>query len=383
MRKIILYQHAGSFNHGCEALVLTIVNLLSQILNDDCSFCIVSGDAASDMKYSLDSLPNSTIVSLNKKLHRFSLNWFILQFAKFLGLNSLQNRLRYNTEWMDDSALYIAIGGDNYCYNKGKGFYDIDNMIHGKRVLWGCSIEPDDLDDELCEHLRLFSVITTRESITYNALVNKGFNNVFLIPDTAFSLPTKQVEKLEGEYFGINISPMILRYSNNSDVVIDNYLTLIKYIVDNTDMKLIFIPHVCENGNDDRVTMRKLTDGIPPERIKMVDEMNCMELKGYIGQCRFFIGARTHSTIAAYSSGVPTLVTGYSVKSKGIARDIFHNEDHYVVGVEDMRNGDELLNAYLYIHREKASVIDKEIEYTNNAIIRIRDEYKRVFNILL
>ena len=50
-----------------------------------------------------------------------------------------------------------------------------------------------------------------------------------------------------------------------------------------------------------------------------------------ISQCRFFIGSRTHSVIAAYSSGVPTLALGYSIKSKGIAQDIFGEYETYAV----------------------------------------------------
>ncbi len=47
-----------------------------------------------------------------------------------------------------------------------------------------------------------------------------------------------------------------------------------------------------------------------------------------ISQCRFFIGARTHSTIAAISSGVPTITIAYSQKARGINRDIFGNEQY-------------------------------------------------------
>jgi colanic acid/amylovoran biosynthesis protein len=46
-----------------------------------------------------------------------------------------------------------------------------------------------------------------------------------------------------------------------------------------------------------------------------------------ISQLRFFIGARTHSTIAALSSEVPTVSIAYSVKARGINRDLFGNED--------------------------------------------------------
>ena len=55
-----------------------------------------------------------------------------------------------------------------------------------------------------------------------------------------------------------------------------------------------------------------------------------------------FIGARTHSTIAAYSSGVPTLVVGYSVKAKGIAKDLFGTEENYVLPVQALKEENNL-----------------------------------------
>jgi colanic acid/amylovoran biosynthesis protein len=55
--------------------------------------------------------------------------------------------------------------------------------------------------------------------------------------------------------------------------------------------------------------------------------LNASQLKQVISQLRFFIGARTHATIAALSSGVPTVSIAYSVKAKGINKDIFGNED--------------------------------------------------------
>jgi polysaccharide pyruvyl transferase WcaK-like protein len=51
-------------------------------------------------------------------------------------------------------------------------------------------------------------------------------------------------------------------------------------------------------------------------------------MKWIIAQCSVFAGARTHSTIAALSSGVPTLSIGYSLKARGINRDIYGHLDH-------------------------------------------------------
>ncbi|MBO5622010.1 MAG: polysaccharide pyruvyl transferase family protein, partial [Butyrivibrio sp.] len=63
----------------------------------------------------------------------------------------------------------------------------------------------------------------------------------------------------------------------------------------------------------------------------------------------FFVGARTHSTIAAYSSNVPTLVIGYSVKSRGIATDLFGDYTHYVLPVQEISEPDEMIRAYRWI----------------------------------
>ena len=56
--------------------------------------------------------------------------------------------------------------------------------------------------------------------------------------------------------------------------------------------------------------------------------------------------ARTHASIAAYSTGVPTLVVGYSVKARGIAKDIFGTDEGYVIPVQSLKEEDSLVKAY-------------------------------------
>ena len=88
----------------------------------------------------------------------------------------------------------------------------------------------------------------------------------------------------------------------------------------------------------------------------MVEDHNCMELKGIISQCSFFVGARTHATIAAYSTGVPTLVVGYSVKARGIARDLFGTEDGYVLPVQQLKESNELTQAFIRLYEKRDAV---------------------------
>ena len=78
-------------------------------------------------------------------------------------------------------------------------------------------------------------------------------------------------------------------------------------------------------------------------------------MKAYISKCRFFIGARTHATIAAYSTCVPTLVVGYSVKSKGIAKDIFGTYDKYVIPVQDLTE-ENLVKEFKWMFNNEKSI---------------------------
>ena len=134
-------------------------------------------------------------------------------------------------------------------------------------------------------------------------------------------------------------------------------------------MKILFIPHVIWKNNDDRICLNELFEKYKSSnRITIIEDCNCEEIKGYISNCRFFIGARTHATIAAYSSIVPTLVLGYSVKSVGIARDLFGSEDNFVVSAQTLSNDDDLVNRFKWIMSNEISI--------KNRLSTIIPEYK-------
>ena len=52
---------------------------------------------------------------------------------------------------------------------------------------------------------------------------------------------------------------------------------------------------------------------------------------------------------------MPTLVVGYSVKARGIAKDIFGTEEGYVIPVQELKNEDVMMNAFekLWSRREE------------------------------
>ncbi len=89
----------------------------------------------------------------------------------------------------------------------------------------------------------------------------------------------------------------------------------------------------------------------------MIQDCNAEQLKGYIARCRFMVAARTHASIAAYSSQVPTLVVGYSVKAHGIATDLFGTSENYVLPVQSLENDEYLANSFLYLKENEAEIL--------------------------
>ena len=131
-------------------------------------------------------------------------------------------------------------------------------------------------------------------------------------------------------------------------------------------MAICLVPHVYrqENDSQDLKLLRKLRDELNSPRVSIVEEnYTCEELKYIISRCRFFIGARTHSTIAAYSTGVPCLVIGYSVKSKGIATDLFGTYRDFVLPYDEQTEANELLAAFRKLMENEE---------------RIKDNYRKV-----
>ena len=230
-----------------------------------------------------------------------------------------------------------------------------------KTVLWGCSIEPELLKQPaFAQDLSRYSLITARESISYEAL-RKVNPNTFLLRDPAFTLECPAVALptgfLDSNMVGINLSPLVIEKEAVSGLVLENYQKLIEYILTETNMGVALIPHVVWEASDDRRPLQNLYQKYKhTERVLLIDDQNCMELKGIISRCRFFIGARTHATIAAYSTGVPTLVVGYSVKARGIARDLFGTEEGYVLPAHSLENENELLSAFRSLIRKEDSI---------------------------
>lgn len=357
---IKLYGHGGSENHGCEAIVRTTAHLLRVPMT------LFSSHPEQDRKYGVDALydlqEDSDIL-----YPRGSREWFLAAVqAKLTGKVDLTMRFRKKAllAGAEKGDVFLSVGGDNYCY-AGTDLIAATNRNLRKKgvktVLWGCSVEPELLmQPDVAKDIAGYDLIAARETISYEALKKVNPNTV-LVADPAFTLERKDLPLpdgwIEGKMIGINASPLILQSGKDTTFVLDAYKAMIERILDITDCSIALIPHVTCTSSDDRLPLKVLHDAFAETgRVILIEDHNCKELKGYIARCRMFIGARTHATIAAYSSCVPTLVLGYSVKSRGIAKDLFGTYKNYVLPVQGLTSTDELARGFDWLMANEGEI---------------------------
>lgn len=363
MKNLFMYAHGGSKNHGCEAIVRSTLGLFQNM--DRLHITLMSERPEEDRLYGIDQL--CTIIPEQAQYSRCTPSFLSAYLRLKLGKDYVPlDRLNYKKAFdnIQRGDIALSIGGDNYCYADARRYTMMHDMLlqrGAKTVLWGCSIEPELLKQpEFAQDLSRYSLITARESISYEAL-RKVNPNTFLLKDPAFTLECPVVALptgfLDSNMVGINLSPLVIEKEAVPGLVLENYQKLIDYILTETNMGVALVPHVVWEASDDRRPLQNLYQKYKhTERVLLIEDQNCMALKGIISRCRFFIGARTHATIAAYSTGVPTLVVGYSVKARGIARDLFGTEEGYVLPAQSLENENELLSAFRSLMRKEDSI---------------------------
>lgn len=365
---IYFINNGASSNHGCEA----IIRSSKKIINDE--IILLTNNFENEKKYGIDKIlkvENDSVCAV-KGLKRFlSKVYFRIKKSSYLTTKYSKKEL---LDKVHKDDIFVSIGGDNYCYNGYERMSYLNRAIRikgGKTVLWGCSVDEGEMPQLMKDDLSKFDLITARESISYEILKKLNKNTV-LVSDPAFILPVQKCALPEGfeekNTVGINLSPLVLNCVSDSSVIEDNYIELINYIIENTDMKIALLPHVVVETNDDRIPLKRLYEKFKDTgRVIMIEDNNCMVLKYYISKMKYFIGARTHATIAAYSSCVPTLVVGYSTKSKGIAKDLFGTSDNYVLNIYDMKSKTDLTNDFKWIMKNE--------DVIKNTLDKIMPEY--------
>lgn len=334
-------------NRGCEAIVRGTVVILRHCF-DKPKFLVVSNyQTNSQFEQQKINEKDKALIHVKTILaqKRFEPIWFLLQSLRFLypmGMNYLiyKDMLSY----LKETLAVLSIGGDNYSLDYGipRLFTGLDNLVLSNKkpmVIWGASVGPfskiPEYEKYMIEHLKRINGIFARETATVEYLADKGITeNVFRVADPAFLMEAKEPKKgkfdteIPKEAIGINLSPLMARYITNGDLKkwVELAANIVEKISRTTKRPIFLIPHVNSPHTNDYAFLRNVlaTQKKAKEKIELIPfSLTAPELKWIIAKMNVFVGARTHSTIAALSSGVPTISLAYSIKAKGINQDIF------------------------------------------------------------
>lgn len=275
----------------------------------------------------------------------------------------------------------LSVGGDLYSLDYGvpsilMAVNETAINLGTPVILWGASVGPFEANpyfkSVVSHHLSRMDMIAVRETTSSTYLRDElGLFNITNIPDPAFNLQPQKTDIVSiwpktgcAGVLGFNISPLIQRYRSSEEVetvFLEEITGFIQQVVKDMDLSVLLIPHVIPRVNmvydNDMHYMegiiRRLGD--MDGRVRLIEKpLNAAQTKYVISKCRFFIGARTHSTIAALSTMVPTISISYSVKARGINQDLFGHTG-YVLETPEV-NAKSLMR-----HLEKLQVNEADI----------------------
>lgn len=375
--KVLFVGHGGCYNRGCDAIIRSTLLMLKQEFVD-LEVVLASFDPENDALVDF-GFPVKVIAGRSSKLwQRWTWDWVLAMFLYRLPGDRVWD-LIFSPILSDlkSADVVISIGGDNYTedytYDSLSMYLLLNRFVkqhHKKLVIWGASIGPFTDSEKLpmvIKGLNLADLITVREAKSFEYLKQIGIKNIKRVADPAFLLPVRSfdlpivIKNDTGRKLGFNISPLLRDYFKDraDDIFIKESVKFLAEIIREKNLSVILIPHVIQKGSrqtDDYSYMKDIYDALRDTgRVCLLEpNYSSEELKYVISLCDFFIGARTHSTIAALSLGVPTVSIGYSRKSVGINEDLLGSLK-YLLDMKDF-NSVELMKKFIVMHDDKDQI---------------------------
>lgn len=357
--------HLDGGNRGCEAIAKASALLIGEEKENLFGYC---RDVELDVQLGVDEY--YTLVPTKRDSYLFD---------RFLGVLNKLLHTKKTKEWRElypyrsffrlihSGDVMISTGGDMMCYDDNVAVYT-NIYLHRKgikTVLWGCSMGPENLTPAKRASLSDFSLIYARESLTFEYFAQLGLKNVCLCPDPAFILPAEECELPDcfktDNVVGLNISNYVVGGMSLNSSFGEEVKNLISHILKDTDYDILLVPHVIWNrdrvNQDDRQMAQIIKNYFGNNKrisILDMDRLNYCQIRHIISKCRMFIGARTHAVISAYSMHVPTIALGYSIKSRGIAKDLGLDEA-LVVNSKEFTKG-KLVQSFDYLKEHETEI---------------------------
>jgi len=177
-------------------------------------------------------------------------------------------------------------------------------------------------------------IALARDKQSYDFLKNNTEQkNIDEIIDVAFFMPFEKKEfSKDFIHIGLNVSALLWHggYTKDNQFGLKvDYQQLIRNLIDYFlaihDVKLHIVPHVVHNDynveNDYAISYHLVEEYANENLILSPLFLTPIHAKNYIAGLDFFVGARMHAAIAAFSSCVPVYPMAYSQKFNGLFMD--------------------------------------------------------------
>lgn len=357
-KKIILANAAiNSGNKGCTALSYTALYFIDKVMSDrgvDYDLYLTDSGHRVQGKYSITiggkQIKYETIVFPLRKGIKI-----IKDFAFFP--KTLNNLCFYKNA---DYILDIGQGdsfSDIYGHDRFENIdriHKLARLIKKPYCLLPQTIGPFTnhiIEEKAIKSIAKANVVMARDKISYNYVLNNVHEqkNTDEYIDLAFYLPFERVNfDKRYTHVGLNVNALLWNggYTGNNELGLkDNYQQVIHKIIEFflsvDNVKIHLIPHVVNQErvleNDYSVSFDLVNEYNNPNLEMSPFFFSPIEAKSYISGMDFFMGARMHSTIAAFSSGVPVVPMAYSRKFNGLFGDTLSYEYYVDLKTDDCK----------------------------------------------
>lgn len=362
--KILISAITGFRNRGVEALVRTTIEQISQ-RQPDATFGLMTETSDYDIAR-LGKTENIKLIDCSYQ-RRFKSNRFNRLRTKASNVyKPIGIDYGIVSSSLENASAVIASGGDMFSSDYGMSALqnnlrplEIAIKANVPIIFAAQSIGPFTEDAHAEKWLtvaRRTKLITVREEMSYKYLTQKlrlPSHLVKHVADPAFLLaPTNNGKDMLKNYgldlskpvIALAVSQGISRYASGCNY--DQHLSTLKdltlMLVNELQAQVLLVPHVQEvrTNNDDRVIASKLLRALNfNSNVKIAGlDHSASEFKALIGACDMVIAERMHAAIAGLSSGVCTVVVGYSVKGIGIMTDLLGTDmakNNFVIPLDE------------------------------------------------
>lgn len=306
-----------SANKGCEALGYSFVEILSEILNEEFTVYNFSN-------LGLGEFPN---LYKNISFKQIQLKIKDFKFATFKAMKECD-------------LIYDVTLGDSFSdiYSKDQitdnlKFKEMAIFSKTPYILLPQTYGPfkNKKIKALAKHvIKKSTLVYSRDTLSSEYIKSFVNRDIFDATDIAFVLPYNRKDCLQKERInvGINISGLLWKGGFSTDNQFGLSVDYQKYtreilqrLEEYGNYNIHLIPHVIDLNkdahDDDYKTCVKISEEF--NSITIPDPFkNPIEVKSYISEMDVFVGARMHSTIGAFSAGIPTIPFSYSRKFEGL-----------------------------------------------------------------